>query len=146
MAGGNVRPLVIRAELATGRDATWAALTEPSLVEQWFTRATPVGPVGAAYELDFGGADVMRGEILEVTPGERLAYSWGWGDTPAATRTRVLWELAPGEDGTLVILTHDGWSQAGLTAKDRDGHTEYWEGYVAALVEMTDEAVAGEDA
>jgi uncharacterized protein YndB with AHSA1/START domain len=137
--------MVIRAELATDRDATWAALTEPSLVERWFTRASRVGTAGDAYVLDFGDGDVMRGELLEVVPRERLAYSWGWGDD-AAARTRVRWELADGEDGTRVTLTHDGWAEAGLTPKDRDEHAAYWEGYVAALVETTDEAVAGADA
>ncbi len=143
---GRLAPMVIRAELATDRDATWAALTDPALVEQWFTRATPVGAPGAAYELDFGDGDVMRGEVLEVAPGARLVYSWGWGETPASERTRVAWDLAPGEDGTLVTLTHSGWTEAGLTAKDRDEHAAYWEGYVAALVEMTDDAVSGEEA
>ena len=143
---GRVGPMVIRAELATDRDATWAALTDPAQVAEWLTRATPVGPVGASYELDFGDGDVMRGEVLEVMPGERLAYSWGWGGTPASARTRVSWELAPGEDGTLVTLTHGGWAEAGLTAKERDEHAGYWEGYVAALVEMTDFAVSGEEA
>jgi len=146
MPGPRVRPMVIRAELATDRDATWAALTEPALVERWFTHASVVGAVGDPYELDFGGGDVMRGNVLEVVPGQRLAYSWGWEGGPDAPRTRVSWELAPGEDGTLVTLTHDGWSEAGLTAKERDEHASYWEGYVAALVEMTDEDVTGEDA
>ncbi len=146
MAGHDVAPMVIRAELATDRDATWETLTDPTLVERWFARATPVGPAGSAYTIDFGDADVMHGEILEVVPGERLVYSWGWGQTPAARRTRVTWELSPGEDGTLVTLTHDGWTPAGLTARDRDEHAAYWEGYVAALVAMTDEDLAGADA
>jgi len=146
MSGSRVRPMVIRAELATDRDATWAALTEPPLMERWFTHASAVGAAGDAYELDFGDGDVMRGFVLDVVPGERLVYSWGWEGGPAAPRTRVSWELTPGEDGTLVTLTHDGWSEAGLTAKERDEHAAYWEGYVAALVEMTDEDVAGEDA
>jgi uncharacterized protein YndB with AHSA1/START domain len=141
---GRLAPMVIRTELATDRDATWAALTDPAIVERWFTRATPVGAPGAAYELDFGDGDVMRGEILEVAPGERLAYTWGWGETTPAARTRVSWELSAGQDGMLLTLTHGGWSEAGLTAKDRDEHAGYWEGYVAALVEMTDEDLAGD--
>ncbi len=143
MPGSRVRPMVIRAELATDRGATWRALTEPDQVARWFTRATPVGAVGDAYVLDFGG-DVMRGELLEVVPGGRLAYTWAWDD--GGPRTRVCWDLADGEDGTHVTLTHDGWSEAGLAAKDRDEHAAYWEGYVAALVEMTDEDLAGEGA
>lgn len=146
MAGHDVQPMVIRAELATDRDATWAALTDPSVVERWFTHATPVGPVGSEYTLDFGDSHVMHGEILEIVPGERLVYSWGWGETPPAGRTRVTWELSRGEEGALVTLTHDGWTAAGLTAKDRDEHAAYWEGYMAALVAMTDEDLAWGDA
>ena len=126
--------------------ATWAALTDPAIVERWFTKATPVGSVGDPYVLDFGDDDTMRGEIIEVVPGERLAYSWGWGDTPPAGRTRVTWTIAVSQDGTLVTLAHDGWSEAGLAAADRDEHARYWEGYLAALVELGDDLASGEGA
>jgi len=141
----SLAPLVMRAEVSTDPAATWRALTEPALVEQWFTHATPVGAVGDPYELDFGD-EVMRGAILEVVPGERLAYSWGWGDTTPEARTRVTWTVAVSQDGTLVTLTHDGWTAAGLRAADRDEHARYWEEYLAALVELGDELAAGAEA
>jgi uncharacterized protein YndB with AHSA1/START domain len=141
----SIAPLVLRAEVSTDPAATWAALTDPAIVEQWFAKATPVGAVGDTYEIDFGD-DVMRGAILEVAPGERLAYSWGWGETAPAQRTRVTWTIATSQDGTLVTLTHDGWTAAGLAAADRDEHARYWEGYLAALVELGDELAAGEEA
>ena len=142
----SIAPLVIRAEVSTDPAATWDALTDPTLVPQWFTHATPVGAVGDPYELDFGGGDVMRGTILEVVPGERLVYSWGWGETSPDKRTRVIWTIAISQDGTLVTLTHDGWTGAGLAAAERDEHARYWEGYLAALVELGDELAAGEEA
>jgi uncharacterized protein YndB with AHSA1/START domain len=142
----SIAPLTLRAEVSTDPAATWAALTEPAIVERWFTKATPVGAVGDAYVLDFEGDDTMRGAILEVVPGERLVYSWGWGDTAPAQRTRVTWTLATSQDGTLVTLTHGGWTEAGLVAADRDEHARYWEGYLAALVELGDELAAGEEA
>jgi uncharacterized protein YndB with AHSA1/START domain len=89
---------------------------------------------------------VMRGTVLEVVPGERLVYSWGWGDTAPAGRTRVSWTVAISQDGTLVTLTHDGWTEAGLGATERDEHARYWEEYLAALVELGDELAAGEEA
>jgi uncharacterized protein YndB with AHSA1/START domain len=142
----SIAPLVIRGEVSTDLAATWLALTEPALVERWFTRATPVGSVGDPYELDFGDDDTMRGSVLEVVPGERLVYSWGWGRTPPAQRTRVCWTIEASQDGTLVTLTHDGWTEAGLGAAERDEHARYWEGYLAALVELGDELAVGEEA
>jgi uncharacterized protein YndB with AHSA1/START domain len=136
----------MRAEVSTDPGATWDALTDPTIVPQWFAHATPVAAVGDPYELDFGGGDVMRGAILEVVPGERLVYSWGWGETSPDARTRVTWAIAISQDGTLVTLTHDGWTGAGLGAADRDEHARYWEGYLAALVEIGDELAAGEEA
>ena len=146
MPGRSLAPMVLRAEVSTDRAVTWEALTDPDLVERWFTRATPVGAVGAPYTLDFGDGDTMHGAILEVVPGERLAYSWGWGETDPGARTRVMWALEPGEDGTLVTLTHGGWTEAGLGAPERDEHAHYWEGYVAALVELSDELAGVEGA
>jgi uncharacterized protein YndB with AHSA1/START domain len=142
----SLAPLVLRAEVSTDPAATWSALTDPAIVEQWFTHATPVGAVGDPYELDFGDGDVMRGAILEVVPGDRLVYSWGWGDTAPGARTRVTWTIAVSQDGTLVTLTHDGWTEAGLVAAERDEHARYWEGYLAALVELGDDLAAGVDA
>ena len=142
----SLAPLVIRAEVSTDLAATWNAITVPAIVERWFTHATPVGAVGDPYELDFGDGDVMRGAILEVVPGDRLVYSWGWGDTAPDRRTRVTWTIATSQDGTLVTLTHGGWREAGLGAAERDEHARYWEGYLAALVELGDELAAGEEA
>jgi len=141
MTGTGIDPTVIRAELSTDPAATWEAITDPAIVERWFTRATPVGAVGDPYSLDFGaGDDTMNGAILDVAAGRLLAYSWGWGETPAEQRTCVSWELDPLADGcTLLTLTHGGWAEAGLTAADRDAHEEYWEQYVAALVEVADD-------
>jgi uncharacterized protein YndB with AHSA1/START domain len=141
MTGSGIDPTVIRAELSTDPSATWEAITDPAIVERWFTKATPVGAVGDPYSLDFGaGDDRMTGEIIDVVPGHSLTYSWGWGQTPAEQRTRVTWDLDPLTDGgTLLTLTHGGWAEAGLAAVDRDAHEEYWEQYVAALVEVTDE-------
>jgi uncharacterized protein YndB with AHSA1/START domain len=142
----SLAPLILRAEVSTDPAATWAALTDPAIVEQWFTKASAVGAVGAPYVLDFGDGDVMRGVVLDVLPRECLVYSWGWGDTTPEKRTRVTWTIAVSQDGTLVTLTHDGWTEAGLTAADRDEHARYWEGYLAALVELSDDLAAAEDA
>lgn len=138
----SIAPLVIRAEVSTDPAETWRTLTDPALVERWFTHATPVGAVGDPYVLDFGGDGAMRGVILAVRTGERLDYSWGWGETAPAQRTRVSWAIAPSQDGTLVTLTHDGWTEAGLGAAERDEHARYWEEYVAALVELGDDLAA----
>jgi uncharacterized protein YndB with AHSA1/START domain len=140
MSGMRIEPTIMRVELSTDPGATWEAITDPVIVERWFTKATPVGPVGADYVLDFGEGDPMRGSILEVVPGTRLAYAWGWGDTPPDRRTRVAWELEPLTlGGTLLTLTHDGWAESGLAAADRDEHEGYWEEYLAALVEVSDD-------
>jgi uncharacterized protein YndB with AHSA1/START domain len=140
MTGTTVEPTIMRAELSTDTGATWIAITDPAVVERWFAKATPVGPVGAEYTLEFPDGDPMRGAVLEVVPGTRLAYSWGWGDTPQDRRTSVAWEIeALPLGGTLLTLTHDGWAEAGLAASDRDEHEEYWEQYLAALVELADE-------
>ena len=121
--------------------AAWAALTIPSRVMEWFTEASPVGPVGSPYRLDFGDGSVVAGRIRELEPGRRLAYTWSWVDAEPAQETVVKWTLEATDDGgTRVTLEHDGWDEAGADEVTRNDHAGYWEGYLEDLVSVLDEA------
>ena len=41
-----IEPITLKAATSGTPAATWAALTDPALVVDWFTDASPVGPVG----------------------------------------------------------------------------------------------------
>ena len=139
--GEHVEPITLSATTTGSPAAAWAALTEPALVLEWFTEASPVGSVGSPYRLDFGDGSVVAGRIRAVERGRRLAYTWAWVDEGPVQETLVSWTLEPVPGGgTRVILEHSGWDEAGADERVRDDHAGYWEGYLEDLVAVLDEA------
>ena len=128
-----VAPIDLAVETAADPAAAWVAISDPAKIAEWFTEASPLGPVGSTYTLDFGDGSVVTGRILEVEPGVRFVHSWRWeGDDESAT-TRVAWSVAPAGGGSRISLLHDGWAEAGLDADTRDDHEGYWAGYIEDL-------------
>ena len=135
-----IEPIALKAATSGSPAAAWAALTEPTLVVEWFTEASPVGPVGSPYRLDFGDGSVISGRIRTLEPGHRLAYSWAWADIEPVQETLVTWTIEPLPDGgTEVTLEHEGWAEAGSDETARNDHASYWEGYLEDLVAVLDE-------
>ncbi len=127
-------PIVLAIETpATPADA-WAALTEPERIAEWFTQATPLGQVGAPYQLDFGDGTVVKGVVRLVEPGRRFAHTWVWADVEPSQETVVTWSVEPlPHGGARVTLVHDGWAEAGVDDAARDDHEGYWSGYLDDL-------------
>jgi len=135
-----IEPIVLTATTSGSPEATWAALTEPDKVLEWFTAASPVGPVGSRYRLDFGDGSVVDGRIRELVPGRRLAYTWAWADVEPVEETLVSWTIEPlPGGGTRVTLEHGGWTEAGSELTARNDHEGYWDGYLEDLVSVLDE-------
>jgi uncharacterized protein YndB with AHSA1/START domain len=127
-------PIVLEIETPATPAEAWAALTIPERVAEWFTEASALGAVGAAYRLDFGDGSLVEGVVTEVEPGRRFAHTWAWADAEPGQETAVSWTVDPLEaGGSKVKLIHDGWSEAGLDASTRDDHEGYWIGYLEDL-------------
>jgi uncharacterized protein YndB with AHSA1/START domain len=49
-----------------------------------------------------------RGQFVELVPGKRVVFTWGWVDRPGIPpgSTTVEIELSGDTDGTLLVLTH----------------------------------------
>ena len=77
------RQLILPVEPAVA----WRAVTDPERVIDWFTNASPVGPVGSVYRLDFGDGSVVAGEVTELDPGRRFAHRWHWEGADDAQTT-----------------------------------------------------------
>jgi uncharacterized protein YndB with AHSA1/START domain len=86
------------------RDRVWKAFTDPALVAQWWGRGNKV--VIERMELERGGhwryieyspdggVHGFEGRYREVTPPERLVYSFEWDGMPA----HVIMEIVTFED------------------------------------------------
>lgn len=131
-----VAPIDLAVELPVDAATAWRAVTDPDRVIDWFTSASPVGPVGSMYRLDFGDGSIVSGEVVDLVPGRRFAHRWHWEGTDAAETTVVTWTVEAAAAASVVRLRHDGWSEAGLDASTRDDHEGYWAGYLEDLRDL----------
>ena len=135
-----IPPIELVVETAADAETAWRTLTEPSLVNLWFTDASPLGGVGSRSRLDFGDGSVVAGEVLAVEPDRSFAYAWAWESAEQGEITRVTWTVEASGCGSRIRLVHDGWDEAGLDASARDDHEGYWTGYLDDLRDVLSEA------
>jgi len=131
---------------AAPREQVFEAWTNPEVLKRWWaatpTWETPLAEVdareGGSYRLsmrtDEGDVHTVRGEFKEVSPPERIAYTWSWEEGPepamaGSESTRVVVELAEDGEGTLVKLTHTGFANEQI----RELHVQGWEAVLANL-------------
>ena len=135
-APGGPRPIDRTVRTAADPETAWRTITEPERIVLWFSDASPLGPVGSPYRIDFGDGSVATGTVVAVEPGRRFVHTWSWEGIEPAEVTRVEWSVEPlPEGGSLVRLVHDGWETAGGETA-RDEHDGYWAGYLEDLADV----------
>jgi uncharacterized protein YndB with AHSA1/START domain len=101
------REVLVRAEPST----IFALLTEPGL-QSWLGTDAEFDPrPGGIYKVTVVGDHPALGEFEEVTPNEKVVFSFGWaepGHPIPAGSTKVAITLTPDGDQTLVRLVHSG--------------------------------------
>lgn len=96
----------------------WRTLTTGELIGRWLMAPTGFEPVKGnrfTFQTTPAGAwdGVIRCEVLEAMPNQRLAYAWRGGDEGnvgygSRLDTVVTWTLTPVEGGTRLRLVHAG--------------------------------------
>ncbi len=121
-----MNPVRIDRTFAAPPERVWHALTDPSALTRWFWPASmaPVVSVdlrpGGALRIEAPGLMAVAGEYTVIEPPRVLAFTWRWEGEPELTTVRV--ELSPVDDGTRMVLTHDGFADD----KTRDNHETGW--------------------
>ena len=124
-------------------EVVFRAWTEPAALRQWFAVAegytTPVAEVdlrvGGRYRLGMQAPDsdrlmVATGAYREVSPPEKLVFTWRWESAPRdEPDTLVTVEFRQRDDATEVVLTHSLFPGAA----ERDMHLEGWQGCLNSL-------------
>ncbi|BBX98284.1 hypothetical protein MLAC_35780 [Mycobacterium lacus] len=98
--------------------------------------------VGGSYRWTVTPGRTAAGTVVDVDPGNRVAFSWGWeghGDPPPGAST-VTVTLTPVDGGTEVRLVH-----VGLTEEQAARHAEGWNHYLGRLVAAGQRGDAGPD-
>jgi uncharacterized protein YndB with AHSA1/START domain len=117
--------------VAASQETVFSFFTDPAKMTRWQGVAATLGPQpGGAYSIDLEDGIVMEGTSLEITPFERLVFTFGWAGhpvvSPGSTRVEVTFE--PEANGTLVTLRHHD-----LPADERDRHASGWNHYLPRL-------------
>lgn len=94
---------VIRLErrLKQSPAAVWKALITPELLAKWWAPGEIRAEVGHRFTLDMGKWGQQPCEVKIVEPEKKLAYTF-------ILNTTVTWELIPDGNGTLLVMTHEG--------------------------------------
>ncbi|MBP1859029.1 SRPBCC family protein [Rhizobium herbae] len=99
-------------------ETIWTALTSGDLIARWLMAPTGFEPVEGTHftftTTPAGAWDgVIRCQVLQVIPNERLSYAWKGGHEGnvgygSPLDTVVTWVLSKIENGTRVRLVHSG--------------------------------------
>lgn len=103
-------------------EEVWEYLTRSELLEQWMMK-TDFQPV-VGHKFTFTCGKITNCEVLEVKPFTKLSYSW---QAPSAKDGKrfdsiVTWTLTPIENGTELLLVHNGFA----ALEDFVGHNNGW--------------------
>jgi uncharacterized protein YndB with AHSA1/START domain len=143
---GQELALQLEHRFAAPREKVFEAWTNPEVLKRWWRAAptwdTPLAEVdareGGRYRLsmrtDEGELHTVGGQYKEMSPPERLAFTWTWEEGPSELKagndsTLVVVEFHEDGDGTLVKLTHSGFG----SEEERGKHTHGWQAVLANL-------------
>ncbi|MCY2959681.1 MAG: SRPBCC domain-containing protein [Planctomycetota bacterium] len=118
--------------LRATRGVVYGYLSDPARFAAWWGAGSTIEPrVGGGVLIRFVNGVEVGGELLELVPGERVVFTYGFrdpGKKPAWGGSRVLFRLADRPDGTALALRHEFPDSA-----SRDGHVAGW-GYQLAVL------------
>jgi uncharacterized protein YndB with AHSA1/START domain len=128
--------LTLTREYPVPREKVWRAWTDPQALSRWFgpgdtecvTRAELDVRVGGRYDIGFrtenGEEHGVSGVYQEVTPPDRISFTWAWQSTPERVSVVTI-ELHSTEDGgTRLDFRHDRFFDRAA----RDNHERGWSG------------------
>ena len=100
-------------------EEVWEYLTKPELIEQWLMKTDFKPVLGQKFQFTFTvkpGSKyegVVNCEVLEIIPCSRLSYTWDGSlqDKSRNFNSVVTWTLIPKNDGTELLLEHNGFEE-----------------------------------
>lgn len=107
-------------------------LTDADLLVEWMAPIAALDPrPGGLVEWTHHNADTVRGEFLELVPGRRIVFTYGWvrddvGIPPGSTTVEI--NLRVLAEGTELHLVHRG-----LEGPMADAHAGGWSNYLGRL-------------
>ena len=127
------------------REKVFQAWTEPDKMSKWLGRVTPQNStrileadlrIGGRYRLEVrspdGALHLLAGTYRDVSPPEKLSFTWTKEETPDFGETLVTVEFLARGTFTEVVLTHELFSDK----EARDNHLKGWHGCFDTLAKF----------
>ena len=122
----------------------FAAWTDPEVLSRWFAPGDMTVPetiadlrIGGRYRIVMENAEKQRyivgGKYLEISPEQRLVFTWQWEDSPNVTKVELIFERID-EQRSLLSLHHSEF----VDQESCDKHRQGWNGCLANLTELAD--------
>lgn len=137
MTADTMTRLVLERRLPADAETVFAFVTRPEHIAKWWGPEGMTCPVldidlteTGAWTTTMANADGARykvsGEVLEVEPPRRVAFTWGWHDENDGRghESRVEFEVTPvAEGGAVFRLTHSDLPDEESAGNHSDGWT-----------------------
>lgn len=130
--------------IAARPETVFSFFTDPVKLIRWKGIRAALDPrPGGIYRVDINGRDVVRGDYLEITPYNRVVFTWGWeGESsplPPGASTVEISLITEGEE-TVVRLRH-----LGLPDNQHGVHAEGWDHFLPRLIASAEGRDPGPD-
>ncbi len=99
-------------------EKVWRALTEPGLIARWLMENDFKAIVGHQFQMRgipvpaVGFSGLVASEVLDLDAGKRLRISWRDANSGNNLNSTVTWSISPEDDGTRLVLVHEGFNPA----------------------------------
>lgn len=102
-------PIVVTEIFDVSSEVLWRAITDRDQMIRWFFEPIPAFEPRVGFETEFVVTVEDRvfphlWKIVEVDPGRRIVYDWGYGGYPGTSK--VAWEVDETADGVRLTVTH----------------------------------------
>jgi uncharacterized protein YndB with AHSA1/START domain len=124
-------PIVVTRHVAATPEVVYSYLTESAKWARWQgAEAAIEARPGGIFVMRMPDGATARGQFVELVPGERVVFTWGWVDHPGVPpgSSTVEIEISDEDGGSRVTLTHRD-----LPDEEVATHTRGWERYLPRL-------------
>jgi uncharacterized protein YndB with AHSA1/START domain len=137
--------LEMRRTFQAERTRVFDAFIKPEALAAWWGPAGVTAPrveldltPGGAFEIDMhhdkGAIHYLSGVYEEITPPERLVFSWAWGQgEDRGPSTHVILDFHEVAGGTEIVLTHSGFANEDARGQHGEGWGGCFDGLAAYL-------------
>ena len=121
--------------IAASPETVFRLLTDPVQYVRWKGKLAELeARPGGTFRVEFPNTkDIASGRYVEVVPGRRVVFTWGWEGNemvpPGSSTVEI--ELEPVGSGTRLRLIHRGLPQQAVAS-----HTEGWDYFLPRLEDV----------